>query len=265
MEIQQKDSEALIAYIHRFKKEAKHCDFDSHPAKIRIFLKGLINSSRIAPNVYKKGPTTIEDAISIVEKISSAQRIAASFSQNHQISMMKRGPNEHHAPNHHHAPTHQQPINQDCSNCGQLGHPWFTCPHIICDGCNQRGHSYRHCWDRIPPSGTSSPQENHHSHDHRALDTPQVDVMTGEAEADPMLGYTRETEVQVVQDTPAQTDTPAGTETQDGDTCLTATEPRAVHPTDSDQAITDHRLRTPGITPGAGHPHVAAINHIDVA
>ena len=33
MEIQQK--ETLTAYIHRFKKEAKHCDFDSHPAKIR--------------------------------------------------------------------------------------------------------------------------------------------------------------------------------------------------------------------------------------
>ena len=107
MEIQQKDSEVLTAYIHRFKKEAKHCDFDSHPAK--IFLKGLINSSRIAPSVYKKGPTTIEDAISIVEKISSAQCIAASFSQNHQISMMKRGCNKHHAPEHHHALTHHQP------------------------------------------------------------------------------------------------------------------------------------------------------------
>ena len=49
--------------------------------------------------------------------------------------------------------------------------------------------------------------------DHHALGTPQVDVMTGEATADPMLGYTRETEVQVAQDTPAQTGTPAGTET----------------------------------------------------
>ena len=109
--IQQKDSETLTAYIHRFKKEAKHCDFDSHPAKIRIFLKGLVNSRRIAPGVYKKGPTTIEDTISIVEKISSAQRITASFSQNHQISMMKRGSTDHHTPS------------QDCSNCGQLGHP----------------------------------------------------------------------------------------------------------------------------------------------
>ena len=83
IEIQQKDSETLTAYIHRFKKEAKHCDFNSHPAKIRIFLKELINSSKIAPGVYEKGPNIIEDAISIVEKISSAQCIAASFSQNH--------------------------------------------------------------------------------------------------------------------------------------------------------------------------------------
>ena len=70
--------------------------------------------------------------------------------------------------------------------------------------------------------------------DHCALNTPRVNVMTEEAEADPTLGYTRETEVQVTQDTPAQTDMPAGTETQDGDTRLTATESRAVHPTDSD-------------------------------
>ena len=155
MEIQQKDSETLTTYIHRFKKEAKHCNFDSHPAKIRIFLKGLINSSRITLSVYEQGPTTIEDAIGIVEKISSAQHIAASFSQNHQISMMKRGPNDHHMPN------------QDCSNCGQLGHPWFTCPRIICDRCNQCGHIYRHCWDRLPLSGTASPPKNHHNHGRR--------------------------------------------------------------------------------------------------
>ena len=69
--------------------------------------------------------------------------------------------------------------------------------------------------------------------------TLRVDVMTGEAGADPMLGYTREAEVQVTQDTPAQTGTPAGTETQDGDTHQTTTEPRVDHPTDSDKAITD--------------------------
>ena len=105
----------------------------------------------------------------------------------------------------------------------------------------------------------------HEADVHRALDNPWVDVMTEEVGADPTLGYTRETEVQVAQDTPAQIDTPAGTETQDGDTCLTATEPRALHPTDSDRAITDHRPRTPGTTPGVDHPHATTKNHIDVA
>ena len=100
--------------------------------------------------------------------------------------------------------------------------------------------------------------------DHHALNTPRVNVMTEEARADPTLGYTRETEVQVAQDTPAQTDMPAGTETQDGDTRLTATEPRAIHLTDSDRAITDYRLRTPGTTVGVDHPHVITKNHIDV-
>ena len=101
--------------------------------------------------------------------------------------------------------------------------------------------------------------------DHRTPDTPQVDMMTGEARADPMLGYTRETEVQVTQDTPAQTGTPAGTETQDGDTCLTTTEPRVVHPTDSNQAIADHRLHTPDIILGVDHPHATMTSHIDEA
>ena len=100
--------------------------------------------------------------------------------------------------------------------------------------------------------------------DHCIPDTPQVNVMTGEAAAGQMLGYTRKTEVQVTQDTPAQTGTPAETETQDEDTCQTVTEPRADHPTDNNQAITDHRLYTPGITLGVDHPHATTINHIDV-
>ena len=100
--------------------------------------------------------------------------------------------------------------------------------------------------------------------DHHALDTLQINVMTVEAAADPTLGYTRETEVQVTQDTPAQTDTPAGTETQDGDTHRTATEARADHPTDSSQATIDHRLPTPGIVLRVDHPHTTMTSRIDV-
>ena len=160
MEIQQKDSEMLTAYIHRFKKEAKHCNFDSHPVKIRIFLKGLVNSSKIAPGVYEKGPNTIETHHKYSQENQLSSSIAASFSQNHQISMMKRGSTDHHT------------TSQDCSNCGQLGHPWFTCPRIVCHGCNQYSHILRHCWDRIPPSGTVSPPEGWHNNRKR-LSCPQ--------------------------------------------------------------------------------------------
>ena len=83
--------------------------------------------------------------------------------------------------------------------------------------------------------------------DHHTLDTPEIDVMTGEAAADLMLGCTQETEVQAAQDTPAQTDTPAETETIDEDTCQTTTEPKANHPTDSGQVAIDHRLPMLGI------------------
>ena len=100
---------------------------------------------------------------------------------------------------------------------------------------------------------------------HHALNTQQINVMTEEVGADPALGYTRETEVQVTQDTPAQTDMPAETETQVEDTCLTATEPRAIHPTDSNRATTDHQPHTPGTILGVGHPHATTKNHIDVA
>ena len=230
MEIQQKDSEMLTAYIHRFKKEAKHCNFDSHPAKIRIFLKGLIHSSKIALGVYKKGPETIEDAISIVEKISSAQCIAASFSQNHQISMMKRGSTDRHTPS------------QDCSNCGQLGHSWFTCPHIICDGCNQHGHIYNivgieyHLQEQLV-----HPKAVITENDYHAPNTPEIDVMTQEAVADLMLGLTQETEVQAAQDTPAWTETPAGTETLHKGIHPIAAELKADHLIGSAQVAIDHR------------------------
>ena len=100
--------------------------------------------------------------------------------------------------------------------------------------------------------------------DHHALDTPEIDVMIGEATADPMLGCTQETEAQVTQDSPAQTDTPAGTGTQDEGTHWTATELKADHPTDSGQVATDHQLPTLGIILEADHPHAAMRSRIDV-
>ena len=74
----------------------------------------------------------------------------------------------------------------------------------------------------------------HEADVHHVLDTRHINVMTEEVGADPVLGCTRQTEAQVAQDSPAQTDTLAEIGTQVKDTHLTTTEPRAVHPTDSD-------------------------------
>ena len=41
MEIQQKEKESLVAYIHHFKREASRCKFDNDVMTIRIFIKGL--------------------------------------------------------------------------------------------------------------------------------------------------------------------------------------------------------------------------------
>ena len=89
-------------------------------------------------------------------------------------------------------------------------------------------------------------------------------MMTKEVRADPALGCTRETEAQVTQDIPAQTDTLAEIGTQVKDTHLTATEPRAIHATDSDRAITDHQRHTPGTILGVDLPHATMKNHIDI-
>ena len=44
MDIEQKDKESLTAYIHRFKREAKRCNFTNDGATVRIFVKGLKNA-----------------------------------------------------------------------------------------------------------------------------------------------------------------------------------------------------------------------------
>ena len=48
MEIQQKDSETLAAYIHCFKTAVKQCTFDNDTVAIHIFVKGLWDVHTIA-------------------------------------------------------------------------------------------------------------------------------------------------------------------------------------------------------------------------
>ena len=116
-----------------------------------------------------------------------------------------------------------------------------------------------HCQEQlVHPKAIITMEDDHH-----APNTLEIDVMTGEAAADLMLGLIQETEVQATQDNPAQIDTPAGTETLDEGTHWTTTELKADHPTGSDQVAIDHRLPMLGIVLEADHPHAAMRSHLD--
>ena len=73
MDIQQQEKESLAAYIHKLKTEAMRCNFTNDAATNLIFVKGLKNVHRLAIRIYKKGPQTLTDAISEVEKLNAAQ------------------------------------------------------------------------------------------------------------------------------------------------------------------------------------------------
>ena len=88
MEIQQKEKESLAAYIHCFKREAKRCNFTNSTATIRIFVKGLKNTHTLATWVYEKGPQTLADTISKVEKLQAAQQLTATLLPSSTVNVM---------------------------------------------------------------------------------------------------------------------------------------------------------------------------------
>ena len=157
MDIQQADKELLATYVHRFKREASRCKFNSDTTTIRIFLKGLKNAHTIVTKVYKKGPQTLLEAIKEVEKLQAAQQITSTL-----------------------LPTTS--VNTMCSNndryfqCQEIGYMACYCPHIHCYDCDNYGHVAMDCPDKIPPSGTPAchrtdtndrsrrPSSRHHSH-----------------------------------------------------------------------------------------------------
>ena len=102
MVIQQKDKESLAAYIHRFKREAKRCNFTKNAATIRIFVKGLKNAHTL-DRIYEKGPQTLTDAISEEEKLQAAEQLTATLLPSSAVNVMT---NE----------------GDQCFQCQELGH-----------------------------------------------------------------------------------------------------------------------------------------------
>ena len=142
MEIQQKKKESLAAYIHRFKREAKTCNFTNNTATIHIFVKGLKNAHTFTACVYEKGPQTLSDAISEIEKLQAAQQLTATLLPSSTVNMMS---NE----------------GDQCFQCQELEHIAHHCPNIRCFDYDEYGHVAADCPDRIPPSDRPACQKRH--------------------------------------------------------------------------------------------------------
>ena len=111
MDIKQRDKESLAVYLHRFKREAKRCNFINSAATIRIFVKGLKNDHSLAACVYEKGPQTLVDAITEVEKLQAAQQLTATLSPSSMVNVMSSEGDQY-------------------FQCQELGH--ITCPLPEC-------------------------------------------------------------------------------------------------------------------------------------
>ena len=145
MDIQQKDKESLVAYIHRFEREAKRSNFTNNAATIRIFVKGLKNAHTLAACIYEKGPQTLAHAISEVEKLQAAQQLTATLLPSSTVNVMSDKGDQ-------------------CFQCQELGHITCHCPNVHCFECNEYGHMAVDCPDKIPPSGTPAHHKGQHSH-----------------------------------------------------------------------------------------------------
>ena len=92
---------------------------------------------------YEKGPQTLTDTISEVEKLNATQQLMVMIIPSSAVNMMS---NE-----------------EDCCfQCQEPGHIAQHCPHIRCYECNEYGHIFMDCPCKIPPSRT--PATHHKAH-----------------------------------------------------------------------------------------------------
>ena len=89
----------------------KGANFHNNAATIQIFIKGLKNAHTLASCVYEKGPQTLADAISEVEKLQAAQQLTATLLPSSTVNVMSSEDDK-------------------CFQCQELGHMACHCPHI---------------------------------------------------------------------------------------------------------------------------------------
>ena len=142
MEILQNDKESLIMDIHHFKGEAKRCNFINNAATIRIFIKVLKDAHTLATRIYEKGPQTLTDAISEVEKPQATQQHTATLIPCSTVNVLSNEEDYY-------------------FQCQEAGHIAQHCPNVRCFECDEYGHIVVDCPHSIPPSGT--PAHHHRS------------------------------------------------------------------------------------------------------
>ena len=126
--------------------EAKRCNFTNDAATIRIFIKGFKNAHSLATHIYEKGPQTLNNTISKVEKLNDVQQLTAIITPLFTVNMMSN--------------------NEDCCfQCQEQEHIARKCPIIKCFKCDEYGYIVMDYPHRIPPSGT--PVKHHQPRPHR--------------------------------------------------------------------------------------------------
>ena len=111
---------------------------------IRIFVKGLKNANTLTACVYEKGPQTLVDAISEVQKLQAAQQLTATLLPSSTVNVMSNKGDQ-------------------CFPVPRVM-PHHHCLNVCCFECDEYGHIAVNCPDRIPPSGTPACHKRQSSH-----------------------------------------------------------------------------------------------------
>ena len=106
-------------------------------------MKGLKNACTLAIHVYEKGPQTLADAISKVEKLQAVQELTATLLPSSTVNVV----------------SHEE---DRCFQCQEFGHIAHHCTNVCCFKCKEYGHIVVDCPHQIPPSGTPA---HHHRQD----------------------------------------------------------------------------------------------------
>ena len=100
-----------MPHTYTILREAKRCNFINNAVTITIFVKGLKNAHSFATQIYEKGPQTLADVISEVEKFQATQQLTATWIPSSTVNAM----------------SHEEDC---CFQCQESGHIACHCPNV---------------------------------------------------------------------------------------------------------------------------------------